>query len=79
MEFHIRIRTWRERLRITQAELGEAMGVGRQRICHIESGRTNPKPSTIIAVESTLERMEAERADELVSDIAARRKALLNR
>jgi len=37
-----RIREYRERERMTQSELAEAVGVRRETIVHLENGRYNP-------------------------------------
>lgn len=50
-----RVREVRERLKMSQAELGRAVGVTRNAINQIESGTTkNPRPQTIYAIADAL-------------------------
>jgi len=50
-----RVREVRERLKMSQAELGRAVGVTRNAINQIESGATkNPRPQTIYAIADAL-------------------------
>jgi transcriptional regulator with XRE-family HTH domain len=43
----MRLRTLRERKPMTQEELAEAAGINRVTLANIESGRADPRPTTI--------------------------------
>lgn len=49
-----KIRMHRKEARLSQRELGKACGITQQEIAHYETGRRNPKPSTVKLIASAL-------------------------
>lgn len=66
----------RKSLGLTQAELGERIGLALRSIQEIESGKTPVRPSHALAAERIALALAVERKDPMLAPAAVRREAL---
>jgi transcriptional regulator with XRE-family HTH domain len=65
--FRQRLKTWRQKRRLSQLELALTSGVSQRHLSFLESGRANPSRSMILQLSETLEVPLRERNDWLVA------------
>jgi transcriptional regulator with XRE-family HTH domain len=65
--FSQRLKTWRQKRRLSQLELALSSGVSQRHVSFLESGRANPSRSMILQLSETLEVPLRERNDWLVA------------